>query len=313
MNSLPFKQSSASNLRNRILVAMGLLAWSFLAQAESTIHTLKLIPQHGDNIVMGELVSSEIQVSVESDFKLDTANLPQAGSAVNDFLEIHETAWSQQERPSETLYTIKLTYQVFKAVRGVEDLEIPALELRFSHNEELVEAQAPAWKLSITPLIPPQTPDEAVEIKADLPTPEYSPENHWHRLFMLLVGLATMGIYALWYLGLPPFKFYTPPFVCAATGLKKLRKKPDLVKWQQGIKLIHVGLNETAGCALFINQLADFLAQRPQYAGLKSELEQFFALSDRLFFAGATALPPDYPWSRLEALCQALALVEKQP
>jgi len=288
-----------------------LLAWSCLAHAEEAIHSLDLTPQRDYGIVMGEIVSSEIRVAVAAGFSLETANLPQAGSAVNDVLELRETVWSQQTQPAETVYTIKLAYQVFKGVREAETLEVPALSLRFKRGAEVVEAQAPAWKFTLTHLIPAQMADEDVLIRGDLPPPSHSTESHWRWLSAFLLGLAISGVYAAWCLGLPPFRFHASPFAIASSGLKKLRKRSDVDCWRQGVKLIHAALNETAGQTLFIAQLAGFLAERPQYAGLESELEQFFALSDRLFFAAAGEPPADYPWTRLEALCRQLAIAER--
>lgn len=288
-------------------IALLLLACSSHALADGAIHSISQTPQRDFGIVMGETLSSEIRVAVAPGLTLETATLPQAGSALNDVLEVRESSWREQAKPDETVYTIKLTYQVFKGVREAETVEVPALALRFSQAAETVEAQVPGWTFTLMPLIPPWASDADVQVRGDLPPPVYSAEGHWRWLAAFLLGLAGLGVYAAWQLGLPPFRFNASPFARAVSGLKKLRKRTGLERWRQGLRLVHAALNETAGRVLCSSQLADFLAQQPQYAGLRPELERFFALSDRLFFAGGTEPPVDYPWTRLEALCRQLA------
>jgi len=277
------------------------------ADAAEAVRSVEVIPQRDYGIVMGEVLVSEIRVAVAAGFRLETASLPAAGSAVSDFLELREATWQAQQQAGQTVYRIRLDYQVFKGVREAETVEVPALPLRFSRGPETVEAKAPAWQFTLTPLIPARTADEDVAVRGDLPPPEPSASGHWRWLAACLAGLAGLWAYAAWQLGWLPFRSKAPPFARAASGLKRLRKQPDGERWRQGVKLIHAALDETAGHSLFAGQLPKFLEAHPRYAGLAAELERFFALSDRLFFAGNLEIPADYPWQRLEKLCRQLA------
>lgn len=293
-------------------IALALLTLSNSASlsAEAPIHSISTTPQRDYGIVIGETVSAEIRVAIAPGFALETAALPQPGNAVDDFLALRESSWSQQSSSTETVYRLKLVYQVFKGVRDMETLTVPALPLRFNQGDQTVEAQAPAWNFTLTPLIPGNTADENVVLRDDLPAPTPADKGHQRWFLTCLAGLAILVIYAVWHLGL--LRRPIPPFILAVRLLKKLRRQtPSLETWRQGARLVHTALNATAGYTLLSGQLPYFLTSQPCYAGLQSELEQFFQFSDRLFFTDTAEYPTDYPIPRLETLCRKLAAAGK--
>ncbi len=279
------------------------------AQAPSPpIRSVEVSIPRDYGIVMGETFTDEIRVKVESGYELETAHLPQPGSAVGDFLEVRQSRWSKQSEGGGTVYRINLTYQVFKGVREAETLTVPSVPLRFRYGDQIAEMEAPPWNITLTPLIPPAMPDEEVKLRGDLPALLDSSGNHRLEFSAYLAVLAGLGIYAAWKLGLPPFRRNASPFVRAASGLRKLARQPaDLAAYRQGAKLVHAALNETAGRTLFSGQLEGFLAAHPRYSAFRSELSSFFSVSDRLFFTDEEELPVDYSLRHMEALCLRLA------
>lgn len=278
-------------------------------QAEEAVRSLSVQPARDYGIVLGEVLRSEIRVAVAKGFSLETAALPQAGSAVDDVLELRELAWDRQDQAEATVYTLRLAYQVFKGVRTAESVEVPALPLRFGRGAEVAEAQAPAWRFTLNPLIPAQTPDEAVAVRPGLPPPPLVPDKHAAWLLACLAGLGGLGVWQARALGLPPFHRHAPPFARALVGLRRLgrRQALDGGAWRQALRLVHRALDETAGRVVTGGQLERFLLEQPQFAGLRAELRQFFAVSEALFFADRSLPPEDYAWGRLEALCRQLA------
>jgi mxaA protein len=295
-------------LSRTTLVLLACLACLSVHAEQSPIHAISVKPQQVDGLVIGALLPCEIRLAVSADWVLQTASLPQKGSAVTDFLEVRESSWQQQDLADERVYHINLVYQVFQGVREPESFTVPPLTLRFKRGDELVEAQAPAWTFKLHGLIPANTPDEAVILRDALPPPDYPAEDHRRGLAAMLAGFLGMGIFAAWRLNWLPFFRRTPPFVRAAAGLKRLRRKPvNLYTWQKAAKLVHDAINETAGYAVFAGQLGQFLGEQPQYLPAQADLTQFFTLSERLFFAHPPEIPVDFPLSSLENLCQKLA------
>ena len=296
-------------MKNPFGIALGFaLVFHSLAEASSPIHSIEISSPRDYGIVMGDTLTGVIRVVTETGYHLETASIPQPGSAVNDFLEIREIHSDRQELGNETLYRIILIYQVFKGVREAETLTVPALPLRFERNGQSVETIAPAWNFTLTPIIPTNVPDEAVVLRGELPPPYYSGINHWRWLAACLSGLGGLGAYAAWRFGLPPFRRNDPPFARAALGLKKLGKKPATQEnYRQGAKLLHDALNEAAGHTLLPGQLWRFLEAHPEYQGSTADLERFFMDSERVFYAIGTVPPVDFSLSKLEGLCRKLA------
>ena len=280
-----------------------------LALADAPIHSINLAPQRDYARVMGEILNCEIRVAVEPGVELETAALPQPGVAVSDFLELRALRWTRQSLAAETIYRISLAYQVFKGVRDAETVTVPALPLRLSHGGQSLEAAAPAWDFTLTPIIPPRTADEAVVLRGDWPPPSDADPAPRRWLWICLAGLAGGGAYAGRRLGL--LRRRAPPFRRAARAINQLARRPaDAENWRQGLREIHAALNETAGHGVFSGQLDGFLAAKPGYAAARPELEQFFRLSERLFFNCAAEHAGDYPWPQLKTLCRKLAAAE---
>ena len=309
------------NRFNRSIILMGLalpiLTDSVVAETNPPIHAVEISSPRDYGIVMGETFSGEIRVKMAAGYELETATLPRPGSAVSDVLEVRAIQHDRQSLGDEDLHRIILSYQVFKGVREAEILSVPALPLRFAGKGETVETLAPAWSFTLMPIIPSKLPDEAVSLRGDLPMPFASTAGHWRWLAALLAGLGGLGIYATWRLGLPPFRHQASPFLRVARELKRELKKQRRLgsspaNTQLSIKLVHDALNEIAGHTLFAGQLPGFLQTHPEYQSYASELEQFFRVSEQLFFATDRSEANDFPLSRLEKLCWNLALAGRK-
>lgn len=279
------------------------------AELPAPIHSLSVNPTADKTITIGEVFNSEIQVTMAAGYVLETAVLPQPGSAVNDVLEWRDVQWTAQTADGETRYRIGLDYQAFKGVRTAESLTVPPLLLRFRHGDEAVAVEAPAWTVTLTPLIASATPDEAVVLRGDLPPPTLPPSQAGWGVAACLGGLFGLAAYAAWRLEWLPWQ-RRKPFARAARVLRKLaRRSPTPQRYAQAARQFHAALNEVAGYALISPLLPRFLAENPLYAPFSAELAEFFARSDRLFFTDT--ILEDSPVSILAQLCQQLAAVEE--
>jgi mxaA protein len=285
-------------------------AW---AQLPAAIHGVELHARRDFGYVMGEPLRHDIEIKVAKPFELEADFLPQAGSAVNDWLEIRQVEWKREDRGKETIYRIALTYQVFKGVRETETQAVPALPLRFRHGENSIEVEAPAWNFTLTPLISPKTPDENVTLRGDLPPPVYPTGQHKTALIGFLTGIVALLIYAAWRLGLPSFlALDASPFARAGRALKKLRRQPASGEvYRQALRLVHGAINETAGYTVFSGRLDRFFIEHPEFDGLREQFEAFFVTSQGLFFASIELdIPSDFALDRLEALCRESRKIE---
>jgi mxaA protein len=259
---------------------------------------------------LGDLIEHTLTVTVPESYTLETGFLPKPGT-LDEWLEVRSVNWDEHRANGEARYRIRVIYQLFKGVHSPEKAVVPALPLRFAGAEPL-EAKAPAWEFTVTPLIPPQLEDENVAIRDSLPPAPVAMAPHRHRLLAYLAGaLAVLGYLAWQKLG---WTRYARPFARTRRELRKLLRSPASPEsFRAAVKLLHRALDETAGGTLFAGQVDRFCASEPAFAEVREELTEFFALSQRLFFTAPEApVPPDYPAARLEDLCRRCAAAERR-
>jgi len=285
------------------------------AELPSPAHRIELSAPRDFGYVMGEPIRHNIDVQVAQAFELEADFLPQPGSAVSDWLELRQAEWKREDRGGETAYHITLSYQVFKGVRDPEILTVPALPLRFRDGDSRIEVEAPAWNFTLTPLIPPKTPDENVALRGDLPPPTYPTGPHQAALAGFLIGITALLLYASWHLGLPPFRAINlSPFARAERTLRKLgRRSPSIEDYREALRLVHGAINETAGHTVLAGRLDRFLVEHPEFEGLREQLTAFFQVSQRVFFVSSEPqTPSDYSLDRLKQLCQQCRSIERE-
>ena len=113
-----------------------------------------------------------------------------------------------------------------------------------------------------------------------------TPEKQRLKIFLTLLALSLIGL--LYMLGkyswLPRMG---GPFAKSYRLIHKLSKKsqpnaPETI--QKVVSSMHSALNSTAGYSLFNDNLDSFLAKKPAFNAIKTELQQFFSLSNQVFF-----------------------------
>lgn len=233
---------------------------------------------HAATHTMGDLIVRDIVVSTGPGIRIDSASLPTPG-ALSDWAEISKVETDSVDEQTR----VRITYQVFYGVRGPETAELPPLRLRFEGDGGGPDVEAPALPVSFMPLIPPGIPDEKVAIRPLRPAEilATSPYGQWLALSLVAAGAGLL--YLLWMRGLLPLLAGPLPFRRACRDLQRTASQPS--PGQAACLILHRALNETAGEALFGNGLESFIDCHPEFAGLRGELDEFFALSRRVFFA----------------------------
>lgn len=294
------------------LFAAWLLLWKMPAAAASQPRVELFTPQ-AQSYVMGDLIEHSAVVTLPKGYVLDSGLLPKPG-ALSDWLDLQRIAWEKTEQGEENRYRLRLSYRVFKGVRGAEQQTIPPLPLRFRGAGGIVEAQTPEWGFVLNPIIPAATPDRQVTLRDSLPPPAIVLDAPRWRLAALLAGVLAVLIHLARHYQILSLLFKPKaPFARARQQLRKLaRRRSDPEAYRQAFRALHRALDETAGQTLLAGHLPRFCRYHPAFAELSGELEQFFAGSQRLFFAVPEAAQlADYPFERLEVLCQQCELLEK--
>ncbi len=233
---------------------------------------------------VGTVVEHRIIVDLPPDATVDPNLLPSPGP-VGDWLDLRTVRWSM---PTEHRLQLDLGYLILRGVKAPEPAVVPALPVRIRQRDTVTELHAPEWSFTLMPVIPPGIPDEQLVVRGmhapDRPSTEAAV---WAMVASLSAAAACLLLIALrrgWF----PALAAPPPFTAALREIERPRfsLRPD-DRDAQALKRIHRAIDETAGWTVFPTGLPVFLEQNPAFRPLRKEFEQFFQISERLFFASS--------------------------
>jgi mxaA protein len=230
---------------------------------------------------VGDLLAREVRVEVPQGLVLDRGSLPVPGRIGASF-ELRRADWDGGTGAG--VHRLVLEYQVFRSPPAVRTLEVPPITLRFTGTPRNQDLRIDAWPVTVAPLVPVEvSPRRGLgEWQADAAPPRVETSGPRTRLLVYaLLALPCLAYLAHVYLGLPWRARRARPFESAWRALRAGPPSPEAA-----FRRFHQALNDSAGTVLFEAGLADYLAARPQLAGLREELERFFAASRAIFFAG---------------------------
>lgn len=262
-------------------------------------------PPFGYNV--GSILKHDYTFDLPPGWRLDSTSLPSPGP-INPWLEIRELALQPAKNDHRRL-KLTLKYQIFPQLKEVASLTIPALPLIFSGPQnQHHRGELPSWSFTATPLIPPRTPDNQVELRPLWHPQPLNLANDWLKLaaslftmFLLLVSLA-------WTQGRLPLTRTCRPF---AKALRKIKQASRLGRPDLAAKAIHYAINETAQQVVFAQNLPDFIKHHPEFAQIEPRLRHFFDTSQDYFFSG-TLSNISIPLENLMELCKLCKKIEQK-
>ncbi|MCL1962622.1 MAG: hypothetical protein FWG56_12830 [Desulfovibrionaceae bacterium] len=200
---------------------------------------------------------------------------------------------------------LAIDYQLVNAPLAPTVITVAPLELATASGPRLA---LPAWPIGIGPLtppgqgdLPPLQPDRPVEARET-----HAIERQLQLSVAALLGVA--GAWLVWWLWRNARDARNRPFARAWRELRRIDDLASLDAW----RVIHRGLNASAGCAVHAGNLPRLLAQAPYLRPLQVRLDDFYRESTQRFFAvdaAAAAPAAGYP---LRSLCRALRDAERR-
>lgn len=243
---------------------------------------------------VGDLLEVRVTVQVPEGFRFDPASA--RSGELPEWLELRHVEWKRGAAAGGTRYELRFSYQVFYVPEKVTRLEVPAGTLRFrsAATGQGLEVRVPPVGFVLSPLT-----DGTARTEGDWAPARPSP-------LPVQASAATLaGWVALW-LGASRFRRRRRGVFFALH--RELRRHPG---GTPALLLVHRALEAKAGQAVFGHDLAPLFHRWPAGRSARAELEGFFALSERAFYAGAGDV--DSPeWRRwLADLARRLAELER--
>ena len=193
---------------------------------------------------------------------------------------------TKKDEGEQIVHHLTLDYQIFTSSVVAKRAAVLAEYVRLvntSDKDDLVKYRIPMWEFVISPLSvfgQIKVEDDMSQFRGPL-LMDASKEKMRFKTLLVLLVLSLLGL--LYILGknawLPRMG---GPFAKAFRNIKKQDNTPEGIK--SAVSSMHAALNTSAGNSLFMNNLDEFLAKKPAFNAIKSEINQFFDLSRQVFF-----------------------------
>lgn len=247
---------------------------------------------------VGDVLTRHLILTIKKPYKLINESLPIIGYQKRyrgqplgiDLSDIKHTS---KDNGDSVTHDLTLSYQVWTNKTVVKPGALPAEYLHLinldSKGKEVVKYRIPSFEFNISPIA------RFGQIKIENDMSKYQgpllidnwPEKQRLKVLLSVLAISLLGlVYMLGkYTWLPrmggPFaKSYRKIHKLASTAQANT---PQTI--EEAVSSMHNALNITAGISVFNDNLDEFLTKKPAFKVLKTELHQFFALSNQVFFA----------------------------
>ena len=241
---------------------------------------------------VGDVLTRHLIVTIKKPYKLIDESLPiigyqkrYRGQLIG--IDLSNIKHTKKDDGDSVIHHITLSYQVWTNKSTVKNGALPAEYLHIinvdSKGKEVVKFRIPSFEFNISPIA------RFGQIKIENDMSQYrgpllldnSPQKQRLKILLTLLVLSLLGL--LYMLGkhawLPRMG---GPF---ARSYREIRKQENTSQGiQKAVSSLHTALNTTAGNSLFSVNLDEFLAKKPAFKAIETEMTQFFGLSRQVFF-----------------------------
>jgi mxaA protein len=240
---------------------------------------------------VGDIVRREITLTIKKPYYLVEESLPIVGYEKTYRgqpigVNLAGLKHTKKDEGEQIVHHLTLDYQIFTSSVVAKRAAVLAEYVRLvntSYKEDLVKYRIPMWEFVISPLSvfgQIKVEDDMSQFRGPLLMDDSKLKK---RLNVSLVFLTLSLLGLLYILGkhawLPRMG---GPFAIAFRDIKKQDNTPQGI--QKAVSSMHAALNASAGNSLFMNNLDEFLAKKPAFNAIKTEMHQFFGLSRQVFF-----------------------------
>jgi len=259
--------------------------------------------------VVGDIAEQSVTVHAPG-YALTEDSVPKLGRI---------SAWLERTRAvvvrTHDGFRLDLAYQFVNAPPEIRTLSLPIVKLPLRIGDRAAEAEIDEWPVTVAPLTPETILARAglEEMQPDAPPPRVDTRWIVRRLVLYACAAALIGVFwASWRFGWSWRGRRPRPFAHAAREIHALATKASLDNYHAALRALHSAFNLTAGTTLFAPGIERFLAADPRFAALRTQIEAFFAQSQRAFFAGSGAAARDMDFVQLRTFATRLAEIERE-
>ncbi|MBE0435478.1 MAG: nonribosomal peptide synthetase MxaA [Methylomicrobium sp.] len=291
----------------RLMLLLGVFISGCSGSLPQSVSRFEFLTPKPFGYVIGDEIAHRIVIDTRVGIELNEHALPKPGD-LNRWLTINRVEYSQSKTAQGVRYVIDIRYQVFYAPLEVKMLAIPGFSVQFKQGAQTIDQAVPDWHFTISPLreLAVRKDEGSEYMRPDVPPGGLSNDDTVWRLFASLFIVALSALYLTYLYGYLPGLPRRGIFKRAQRQLARLPER-DLAS---ALSVVHHALNTLNHKPLFQHKLNEFYRNQPDYRKLAGELNDFFELSNRYFFAGYGDIGQD-DFDKIERLCRLCREVER--
>lgn len=291
----------------RLTLLLGVLISGCSGSLQQSVSRFEFLTPKPFGYVIGDEIAHRIVIDTRAGVELNNNTLPKPGE-LNRWLTVNRVEHAQSKTGQGMRHIIDIRYQVFYAPLEVKMLTIPGFSVQFKQGAQTIEQAVPDWHFTISPLreLAVRKDDGGEYMRPDAPPSRLSNREAKWRLFASLFVVALSVLYLTYLYGYLPGLPRRGIFKRAQRQLARLPER-DLAT---ALSVVHHALNTLNRKPLFQHKLNEFYRNQPDYRQLAGELNDFFDLSNRFFFADYGDIGRD-DFGKIERLCRSCREVER--
>lgn len=243
---------------------------------------------------VGDLVPVEATVELAPGWQPDRDGLPEVGRG-NGTFELRRREF-RADAACSGCRRLLLEWQLLKSVRVPSALSLPRVALRFRSAEQVAEVDLPEFAVSAAPLQDWLTRRDWMETMGpSVAATPFDAAAAAGRALAWLAAAVTLAL--LWAYG--SGRIAAPRSRPFARGWRQARRLPRDAPAREALRIMHRSFDDSAGYAVFADNLDRYFDQRPQFRELAAEARTLFAASREVFFGDAAQAPATAAIERL--------------
>ena len=291
-----------------LLFIFGLLLAFSVQSADDARYSLHVgNPERDIGYIVGDRLTRTAVLEVQSPYALALSSLPAKGLS-RQGIELRGIEMRESPASGAVRYALRLDYQVFARAATPRKIVLPQETLQLKGDGRVIKVVIPTWSFRVSPL----AAQDETHIEQDMspfrgPMPRETKTRQ--RLLAACIALIAVAASALLYFN--GSRRWLPGMGGAfATACRQLGRLPAS-DTQQAVTAIHQAFNRTFGANLFKPDLPKFFAAHPRFVPVRSEIEDFFNLSDGVLFGAAAT--DSYTPHKLRHFCKLCRDCEREP
>ena len=243
---------------------------------------------------IGDIAHQTVIVQTPKGYSLDAASLPALGKSAA-YMELRDVKWQTQTVGNMAQHTLAFDWQIFRVMQEIRAYSLKPLDLKFrgkNASDHVLTVHVNAAKVMVASVLPTLMDAAHTQPLADAVPALRNTRPMFIILCLSIIGLLCSSLYFAWRFDWLPAKltayFAAPrPFKRAYREIKSLQKTGDATdQITDAMRRLRQACDATAGATLSTERVAILFERNAKLLPKRTEIEHFYAESERSFFAG---------------------------